>query len=243
MKKSPVLALLLLFTPLPSRSADIPVLSPSAQPPSRRDRDLLLSERQDAERGNAKSMGELGMMYLEGVGCSPDPSLALVWLARGARKGDALSENNLGFLYDKGRGVPRDPRLALKWFQKAAAQGLASAQRNLGLLYGRGDGIPRDDAQALSWFERAARQNDLDSQINLAQMLSLGEGGPRDDVASYMWFCLALQHPSLEKNRLAELHDDIDWLEKRMPGKDVAEARKRARDWKPVYEMESSDQK
>jgi TPR repeat protein len=190
----------------------------------------------EAQEGQPKAMGIVGLLYEKGLGCKTSLPEALKWLKRGARKGDADSQNNLGFLYFNGLGVGEDDAQALKWFKKAADQGLASAQGNLGLIYARGTGAPKDYARALDWFKKAADQNDGEAQVNLAQMLSLGEGGPKDYVESHKWFSLALRHHSLEDGKVSELRNDIEWLEKRMTGSQAAEAHKRASAWKPLLE-------
>jgi TPR repeat protein len=202
--------------------------------PSQEDQEDFYSCRREAQRGNAKSMGLLGLMYEKGRGTARDYGEALKWLQRGAQKGDAAAQNNLGFLYLKGAGTKKDAALALKWFAKAAEQGLASAQENLGLIYGGGEGIPKDYSKAFGWFKKAAEQNDLEAQINLAMLYSLGEGGPKDYVESHKWFSLALKHSSLEEGQLSDLRDDIEWLEKRMSGDQIDEAQKRAMEWKPT---------
>lgn len=210
--------------------------SPSSQ--TRRDKDNFQSALSKAQRGNAKTMGNLGLMYEKGVGCAKDLSRALVWLKRGAKKGDAAAENNLAFIYSRGLGVQEDDTEALNWFQKAADQGLASAQCNLGLVYGRAMGVPKDFAKALDWFKKAAEQDELDAQVNLAQMLSLGEGAPKDYVESYKWFSIALRNSSLPDSQVTDLRDDITWLEKRMADSQIKEARKRASEWQPSQSAE-----
>jgi len=207
-------------------------------------KDVFHSNLRQAERGNAMAMGVLGLMYWKGLGCEKDPVEALKWLKKGAQKGDADAENNLGFLYFQGMGIKEDDAEALKWFKKAAAQGLASAERNLGLMYGRGaEGVHKDYAQSLEWFKKAAEQNDADSQVNLAQMLSLGEGGPKDYIESHKWFSLALKYHSLDSSQVSDLRNDIEWLEKRMTGKETDEAQKRAAEWKPGGESVDNTEK
>lgn len=200
-------------------------------PQSSEDQEAFQKALKEARKGNAKAMGTLGLMYEKGVGTDPDLKSAFRWLNSGAKKGDAACQNNLGFLYLKGLGVKEEDAQALRWFQKAADQGLASAQSNLGLVYGRGLGVKKDYGLALFWFQKAAEQDDPDAQVNLAQMLSLGEGAPKDWVESYKWFSLALKHPSLTDTQVEELRNDIEWLEKRMTGDQLKEARKRAEDW------------
>jgi len=196
------------------------------------DRHNFESCRTAAQKGDAQAMGVLGLLYEKGKGTTRDYAQAVKWLERGAQKGDASAQNNLGFLYLKGRGVKKNPVQALQWFEKAAAQGLASAQENAGLMYGGGLGIKKNFEKAFGYFKKAAEQDDADAQTNLGIMYSLGEGGPKDLIESHKWFSLALKHDPVG-DPLAELRDNIEWLEKRMTGKQVAEAKKRAAAWKP----------
>ena len=59
-------------------------------------------------------------------------------------------------------------------------------------------------------------------------MLSLGEGTPKDLVESYKWFAVASKHPDLSGDKMDEIHDDLEWLEKHMTGDQVREAQKKA---------------
>lgn len=200
------------------------------------------SAQTDAQRGNAKAQGDLGLMYEKGLGIDQDDKKAVYWLTKAARKGDADSENNLGFMFFQGKGVIQDYAQALQWFQKAADQGLASAQSNLGLLYGAGLGVPKDYVKALSFYQKAADQDDLDSQVNLGMMYSLGEGTAQNYGMSYFWFYRALQHAFTDQDKKDEIRDDIQWLEKHMNEKEVGTAKTRALHWRPVStEMETNE--
>ena len=213
-----------------------------SEPPStREEKRTFESCRRDAQKGDPEAMGNLGLRYAKGLGTPRDAKEAFKWLRKAARKGDAPSQNNLGFLYLKGQGVERDEAQALAWFEKAAAQGLPAAQKNLGLVYGRGMGVPKDLKRALIFFKQAAEWDDTEAQVNLGMMLSLGQGGPKDPIESYKWFTLALKRGHNSDAQVAELRDNIEWLEKRMEGKDVAEAKKRADQWKPVLEKTSDE--
>ena len=197
----------------------------------------------DAERGDPKAAGNLGLLYQKGLGTPANNQLALQWLTRGAKKGDASAQNNLGFLYYKGIGVKQNYTQALKWFQKAADQDLASAQTNLGLMYGAGLGVAQDYVKALEYFRKAAEQDDIDAQVNLGMMYSLGEGTDPNDVEAYKWFYLALQHVISEDEKRAEIRDDIQWLEKHMKNEDIDLARKKASAWKPAPSGQDPKQK
>jgi uncharacterized protein len=191
------------------------------------------SVRIDAQRGDPKAQGELGLLYEKGLGTTQDEKKAAYWLTEAAQKGDADSQNNLGYLYFNGHGVAQDYAQALKWFQKAADQGLASAQSNLGLIYGAGLGLSKDYPKALECFKKAAGQDDLDAQVNLGMMYSLGEGAAQDYKASYFWFYRALQHAFTDEDKKNEVRDDIQWMEKHMSNEDVAAARTKAMHWRP----------
>jgi TPR repeat protein len=225
----PFLFFLFALPPLAVQASLLEETTPVLSTQDRRffDRTLL-----DAQKGDPAAMGILGLLYEKGTGCPKNLDKALNWLTKGAKKGDAAAENNLGFLYFQGIGVKENDLEALRWFKKAADQGLASAQSNLGLMFARGAGVPKDLSTALDWFRKAADQDDLDAQVNLAQMLSLGEGGPKDFPASYQWFLIALDHPDLEGTQKEELRDDLLWLEKRMTGAQIQDAKQKAEDWR-----------
>lgn len=202
--------------------------------PIKDDKAAFESCRRDAQKGDPKAEGLLGLMYEKGAGTEKNHAEALRWLEKGARKGDADAQNNLGFLYFQGQGVTQDYAVALKWFKKAAAQGLASAQANLGLMYGRGKGVPKDYAQAMEWFRKAALQDDVDSQVNLGMLYSLGQGTPKDYVESYYWFSLALDHEGLEDGKVEDLRNNIEWLEKHMTDEQMAAASRKLSDKTPT---------
>ena len=207
--------------------------TPSALSTDKDYQELFQGYWRDAQRGDAKAMGVVGLMFEKGLGCPKDYEKAFHWLMRGAQKGDDEAQNNLGFLYYRGLWVPENGAEALRWFTKAADQGLASAQENLGLLYGEGHGVPKDDAKALVWFQKAAQQDYLEAQINLGQMLSIGEGAPKDMIEADKWFTLALKHSIDDGALLENLRNDLEWLEKHMAQKDIDEAKNRADAWHP----------
>jgi len=199
------------------------------------------SARINAQRGDPKAQGELGLLYEKGLGTMQDGKKAAYWLSEAAQKGDADSQNNLGYLYFNGHGVAEDYAQALKWFQKAADQGLASAQSNLGLIYGAGLGLPKDYPKALECFKKAAAQDDLDAQVNLGMMYSLGEGTAQDYKTSYFWFYRALQHGFTDEDKKNEVRDDIQWMEKHMTNEDIAQTRTKAMHWRSTgVQTESS---
>ena len=117
---------------------------------------------------------------------------------------------------------------ALREWRPLAEQGDAYAQHNLGVLYANGQGVPEDYVQARQWYEKAAAQGRPESQFYLGVLYANGQGVPQDFVQAHMWYNLAAAHG--EKDG-AELRDG---LAEQMTPAQIAEAHKRAREWKPT---------
>ncbi len=112
-----------------------------------------------AEKGDANSQHNLGVMYENGQGVPRDYAEAMKWYGKAAAQGKESSCNNIGAMYEEGLGVPQDYAEAVKWFRKAAEWGKASAQYNLGIKYKNGRGVERDYVQAYKWFSIAASKD------------------------------------------------------------------------------------
>ena len=144
-----------------------------------------------------------------------------------AEQGNAVAQSNLGLLYQNGRGVPQDYVQARQWYEKAAVQGDENAQYNLSRLYVAGRGVPQDYVQARQWFKKAAVQRDAKAQHSLGLLYAMGQGVSQDFVQAYMWYSLAVANG---ENEGAIIRDA---LVNRMTPAQIAEAQKRAREWKP----------
>jgi TPR repeat protein len=128
----------------------------------------------------------------------------------------------------------RDFKTALKEFRRLALKGLAKAQYNLGVMYFRGQGVPQDYAKAVEWYRKAADQGHADSQYNLGLMYYKGQGVPQDYVQAHMWFNLAASRVTGEKHK--DYSNARDRVAKRMSSRQVSEAQRLAREWKPKKE-------
>lgn len=120
-----------------------------------------------------------------------------------------------------------DFHTALKEWRPLAEQGLAKAQHNLGVMYENGRGVPQDFEEARRWYEKAAAQGQPYAQNNLGQMYEKGPGAPRDLVQAQMLYILS----AAQGNAMAVRNRDA--LAKRLTPAQLAEAEKRAREWKP----------
>jgi TPR repeat protein len=116
---------------------------------------------------------------------------------------------------------------ALRELRPLAEQGDARAQFYLGMLYENGDGVPEDYEKAREWYEKSAAQGDANAQFYLGLLSAFGRGGPMDLVQAHMWYSLAAGNgharAALNRNDLA----------RQMNPAQIADAQKRAREWKP----------
>ena len=116
---------------------------------------------------------------------------------------------------------------ALREWRPLAEQGDARAQYYLGLLYENGDGVPQDYEKAREWYEKSAAQGEANAQFYLGLLSAFGQGGPLDLAQAHMWYSLAAGKGHVGA---AVYRND---LAKQMTPAQIAEAQKRAREWKP----------
>ena len=72
-----------------------------------------------AEKGDAKSQKNLGILYFNGKGVLKDFKKAVSWLEKSAEQGEAEAQFILGKMYIEGAGVISSYRVAKKWIQLA----------------------------------------------------------------------------------------------------------------------------
>ena len=120
-----------------------------------------------------------------------------------------------------------DYATALREWRPVAEQGDPSAQFRLGLLYENGEGVPRDFATAREWYEQAAAQGEAKAQFYLGIQSAYGEGGTLDVVQAHMWYSLAAGNGNVHA---PGYRDD---LARQLTPAQMAEAHKRAREWRP----------
>ena len=116
-----------------------------------------------------------------------------------------------------------DYATALRLLRPLANQGNAYAQSFLGFMYHNGQGVAQNYAEAMKWYRLAADQGDAPAQSALGAVYA---DAHRDYVSAYMWFSLsaAQGYQNGAINR--------DALGKRMTPAQIAEAQKRAIEWK-----------
>jgi uncharacterized protein len=190
--------------------------------------------RKAADQGNARAQAMVGTAYEGGFGVPQDYAEAVRWYRQGADQGEAGAQSSLGQMYAQGLGTPQNYAEASKWLRRAAEQGEASAQFRLGALYEKGLGVARENSAAAAWYRRAADQDFAPAQVNLGIMYGLGAGVPQSFVLAYVWFSLAAAHSTESdiKSR-NEATKGRDTIAPAMTRWELAEAQKRAAEWRP----------
>ncbi len=109
-----------------------------------------------------------------------------------------------------------------------AERGDAYTQYCLGDMYARGIGVAKDDQEAFYWLDKAATQGYAGAQQKIGEKHLEGSGVPRDLVQAYMWFDLAAAQGNKDAKGFMEA------AARDMKPAQIEEARRLAREWKPV---------
>jgi hypothetical protein len=145
-----------------------------------------------------------------------------------AQAGDSGAQSYLGFFYGDGLGVKRNYEESLKWYRLAAEQGQLTSQVILAGTYELGQkGVQVDHKEAAKWIRMAAEQGNAPSQGLLGGLYADGSGVPQDYIEAHMWLNLAVA------NGYAEGIKERDFVARQMTPEQIAEAQRRAREWKP----------
>ena len=117
---------------------------------------------------------------------------------------------------------------AARWFRDAAHRGDATAQVYLGLSFELGQGVDESMSEAAKWYGRAAEQGNAIAQRNLGTLFFRGQGiATKDYTVAYKWFELA----AAQGDEIAKNHRHL--IAKFMKPIEIAEAKSRAKAWKP----------
>lgn len=161
-----------------------------------------------------------------------DYPTALRYWTDQAQLGNAAAQYNLALMYDRGEGVPQSYDESIKWTRLSAEQGNHAAQLRLGMILADGRGLKRDVVEAAKWFQRSAEQGNSQAQYNLGAMYETGRGVARDMVEAHKWFNLAAANSGIGWDR-ADAYVSRDRVAGLLTPAQLAEAQKRAQDWKP----------
>ena len=93
---------------------------------------------------------------------------------------------------------------------------------------------------ALADIVTFAERGDASAQHLLGRMYRRGEGVPANATAAHLWMSLAAAQATLADGDRKEIGDALAALEARMSDAEIAQARQRARDWRPKADPRSS---
>lgn len=112
---------------------------------------------------------------------------------------------------------------AVALYRKDAELGVYAAQVNLAFMYLDGIGVAQSYEEAAKWFQKAAEKGNAEAQDNFGLLLKDGKGVAQNRVEADKWFMLAGD----KTNQGA--------VEKSLSPEQIAEAKKRAEQWKAEY--------
>jgi len=111
-----------------------------------------------AELGNAEALFNMGIFYLEGMGCDQDMEKCASYLHRAARRRHPEAQFAYADLLSNGWGVEQDEKRAAKWYLDAAENGQVEAMYRLGEIYEEGRGVEADLSAAAKWYNAACEK-------------------------------------------------------------------------------------
>ena len=128
----------------------------------------------------------------------------------------------------------KDYSRSAELFRRQAFEGRPVAQTFLGYQYQMGWGVPKSFKEASFWFARAADQGEPTAQFFLGMLIDRGQGVPEDPVEAAKWLDLAAAHAP--RDRLDYWTGMRDAVSSKLTLDELAEARRRAVVWRPVFE-------
>ncbi len=183
-----------------------------------------------ADRGILEAQYNLGTL-LEARVIRGAAQQAAQLYRRAAERGHTEAQLQLADMLADGRGTAANDVEAAAWYTRAAELGNAVAQARLGTVYLHGRGVPQDYEAAASWLQRAASRGEASAQGQLGALYMSGRGVPQDYVAAHQWFNLSAANArDNDLRQRSAAHRDL--AAARMSPDAVAEAQRRARDWK-----------
>lgn len=142
-----------------------------ATPP---DSAMVTSLQSSAEKGDASSQYNLGVLYYSGNGVPQDYAKAAQYFRKSAQQGNPHSAYSLGNLYINGQGVPQDYATAIYWYRQGAERGDSDSQLALGLNYIEGKGVEKNYSEAYFWLSLSDKAGNTNADK------------PRDEAATHL---------------------------------------------------------
>lgn len=183
-----------------------------------------------AENEDPEAQRMLAALYARGESVPQDYAEALRWMRLAANQGEVDAQLSLASWHANGELVEQDNAEAIKWYRFAAEQGHPYAQHLLGMTY--------------AGMCNSSGGREIDEVGKLICDDSLFQTVPQDYVQAHMWLNLVASAANDELSAeggseaaaaatAAAYARDRDSVERLMTTEQVAEAQRRAREWKP----------
>ena len=181
---------------------------------------LFKEKLQEAKQGNSHAQFDVGSLYKNGRGVSPDRDKAIEWYSKAAAQdnqkavtrlkllqaneerfkkelasaanGNKESQYKIGNMYTEGIGTNIDLAKAAETYELSARQGYAKAEYKLGLVHYEGTGVKVNKKTAYKWFKQAAEKGNPAAQYYLGKMYASGKGVKRNYAMSLEWYTKAV---------------------------------------------------
>lgn len=172
--------------------------------------------REEAEKGNAYAMYDMGKIYAQGIFVEPDQEVAGAWYHRSLtamleveqEKENTYLEYRIGKMYQYGLGTEENLSEAAEWFLLASQKEHKFALYSLGMLYLHGKGVEQDEAEAFRLFLRSYRKGNPYAAYELGKLYEVGRGTEKNqEKADGCYHAAFLGFLNLEKKS----KDDTLW--------------------------------
>jgi hypothetical protein len=187
--------------------------TPETEPDAEAAYEIMLEE---AERGNAYALHDMGKIYAQGIFVESDQETAGVWyhrsltamLAAEQEKENTYLEYRIGKMYQYGQGTEENLSEAAEWFLLASQKEHKFALYSLGMFYLHGKGVKQDEAKAYWLFLRSYGKGNPYAAYELGKLYETGRGTERNqEKADSCYHAVFLGFLNLEK----KAKDDTLW--------------------------------
>ena len=141
-----------------------------------------------AAKKDANGLYNLGMCYMQGVGCEQNEKLGFECFRTAAELGHPEAINNIGGCYRDGIVVERSLEAAAEWFSKSAELGDMYGQLNYALALQIGEGVLQDEVKAVALLKDSAAQGCPEAMNVYGMCFFAGRGVERDPALAVAWF-------------------------------------------------------
>jgi TPR repeat protein len=137
---------------------------------------VLLSLKAKAKKGDANSLFALGGLYTQGIMTKKDYKKAAFYFSKAVKRGHKKAMFNLAVMYYDGEGVTKDHKKAIALFNKAAKKGDNKSVIRLADIYYK----EKRYIKAFPLYKQAAKAEYPIAQYKIGVMYKNGQGAQKN---------------------------------------------------------------